>query len=59
MAHIHTEQVVISISSLASGDHTDCEQSCVITPEVLANLEEVVKEMLGDSSLIVEAAHEH
>ncbi len=59
MAHIHQELVTINISKLVKGNHAECEDICVATPDVCQAIEAVIAEILGDDSLVVEVKHQH
>lgn len=54
MAHVHTQVIQIEVSVLVKGDHDYCEEVDVVDSAVVAQLEEVAKELLG-SGVVVEA----
>lgn len=57
MIKVVNETITVSINKLVKGGAAD--PACVITPDMLANIEEVVTAMLDDQSLVVEVSHEH
>ncbi len=60
MLHVCTETVMVNISKLVKGQHEgEHAKACSITPEMLASIEEVVKAMLEDETLVVEVEHVH
>lgn len=59
MAHLHEDIIKIKVSKLKKGEHQDCDDTCDIAPEMAQAIEEVVKELLNDPSLIVEASIDH
>lgn len=47
MAHMHEQVVLVKITTIKKGDHSECSNS-EISAEVLANIEALVGELLGD-----------
>lgn len=51
MAHIHEENIIITVSKLVKGNETTAQ---TVSPDVLSALEAVVSELVGDPSVVVE-----
>lgn len=59
MAHLHEDVIYVKVSKLMKGDHEECDNSCDLSQELIASIEDVVQELLGDPSLIVEVSIDH
>jgi len=54
MAHMHEQVVLVKITTLKKGNHVECGDAADVTPEVLANIEALVGELLQEPGRVIE-----